>query len=144
MVCLIGFFLMSLWSTGQNFGGEIIYPEKESIYSVLVFATSSILSSALMPGIQKLMLIKVSYIDGTQLIGIVFTLMVRYTNQSFGVSSLDFHLVLIPYQSCNCIAILYMGTCIDEKNRPSTRSRSLVKQVLTVRYSLYPNTDLLS
>ena len=69
---------MSLWSTGQNFGGEIIYPEKESIYSLLVFTVSSVGSSGLMPGVQKLLTVEVGFIDGTQLIGIAFTLMARY------------------------------------------------------------------
>ena len=36
LVSLVGFLLMSLWSTGQNFGGELIYPEKESIYVLIL------------------------------------------------------------------------------------------------------------
>ena len=74
-LCLIGFFLMSLWSTGQNFGGELIYPEKESLYALILFTVTSVLSSAFQPIIQEVLLITGEMIHGTQVVGLIFTLM---------------------------------------------------------------------
>lgn len=75
VLCLIGFFLMSLWSTGQNFGGELIYPEKESLYALILFTVTSVLSSAFQPIIQEVILVEGKAIHGTQIVGMIFTLM---------------------------------------------------------------------
>ena len=79
ILCLIGFFLMSLWSTGQNFGGELIYPEKESLYALILFTVGSVLSSAFQPIIQEVILLEGEMIHGTQIVGIIFTLMALST-----------------------------------------------------------------
>ena len=55
LVSLVGFALMSLYGTGQNFGGELIYPEKESIYASLLSAVGSILTVGFMAAVQAVM-----------------------------------------------------------------------------------------
>ena len=60
-------------ATGQNFGGELIHPEPESLYALLLNTAASILVIGAMPAAQAIIdLDSMESLSGAQLTGIVF------------------------------------------------------------------------
>ena len=75
LVSVIGFILLPLWTTGQNFGGELIYPEPESLYALLLTQIASLLVAGFMLAAQAIMdngSTLTSTLSGAQLTGILF------------------------------------------------------------------------
>lgn len=77
LVSLIGLILMSLWSTGQNFGGELIHPEKESIYVLICSALASTVAVPFMALTQETIDSAVAFgstrFSAAQVVGFMFT-----------------------------------------------------------------------
>ena len=72
LVSLIGFILLPLWTTGQNFGGELTFPEPESLYALLLNTIANVLVTGFMPATQAIMDVDSLALSGAQLTGIVF------------------------------------------------------------------------
>ena len=82
LVSLVGFTLMGLWGTGQNFGGELIYPEKETIYTSLLTAVSSIGTVGFMAAAQAVIEMPKNngwLMSQAQLVGVMFSAMTFVT-----------------------------------------------------------------
>ena len=74
LVASLGFVMMSLWSTGQNFGGELIYPEKESLYVLVLTCIGMVGSAGFMAAAQEIMdMENKELLSGAQVVGIMFS-----------------------------------------------------------------------